>query len=376
MRILYLGESLQIHDFRFIEKLVEKEYDTHVVTFTDKPIKLKGATYHNFPMYEDPMSHSRFVGDIIYIKNLVRQRSFIQKLIDELKPDILHAGWIPSHGLMAAISGFHPFLLMPWGSDVLVIPQNASYLTKKQIAWTIKKADMITCDAEYVKNEIMRLSGYPENKIIVFPWGIDLEKFNPKVNGNKIRAKLGWEDKKILIMTRSFQKIYGIEYFLKTLPKLIKKNDNVRVLLCGDGPLKNDFEKYIHSKKLSKYVHLAGRIENDDLPKYLAASDVYVSTSLSDGTSVSLLEAMAVGLPCIVTDLPAIREWITDGHNGFLVPKKDSYAVYEKLDLLLNNDGLREEFGERNLIIAQHRADWNKNFTKLEKIYAKLSTNC
>jgi len=371
LKILYVGDSKSIHDFRFIRKLVENGYDTNVLTIDKNPVKIEGAKYFTFPQKLNNASN-KFINDVKYIYG---QRNYIRKIIKEIGPDILHGGWIPAHGFISALSGFHPFLLMPWGSDVLVIPKNASYLTKKQIIWTIKKADMITCDAEYVKNEIIRLSGYPENKIIVFPWGIDLKKFNPKVNGNKIRAKLGWEDKKILIITRSFQKIYGIEYFLKTLPKLIKKNDNVRVLLCGDGPLKNDFKKYISKNRLNKYIHFAGHVENDDLSRYLATADIYVSTSLSDGTSLSLLEAMAVGLPCVVTDLPAIREWITDGYNGFLVPKDDSYAVYKKLDLLLNNDGLREEFGKRNLITAQHRADWDKNFKKLEEIYNKLLTS-
>ena len=375
MKILYVGDSTHIHDFRFIRKLVENGYDTNVLTIDKNPVKIEGAKYFTFPQKLNEASN-RFINDVKYVKYIYGQRNYIQKIIKEIGPDILHGGWVPQHGFISALSGFHPFLLMPWGSDVLVIPQNASYLTKKQIAWTIKKADMITCDAEYVKNEIIRLSGYPENKIIVFPWGIDLEKFNSKVNGNKIRAKLDWEDKKILIMTRSFQKIYGIKYFLKTLPKLIKKkNDNIRVLLCGDGPLKNDFEKYISKNRLNKYIHFAGHVENDDLPKYLAASDVYVSTSLSDGTSLSLLEAMAVGLPCVVTDIPSIMEWVTDGVNGFIVPKKNSIVVADKIIELLKSEDLRDKFSRINIKISQERADWDKNFKKLEEIYNKLLTS-
>ena len=154
--------------------------------------------------------------------------------------------------------------------------------------------------------------------------------------------------------------------------KLIKKNNNVRVLLCGDGPLKNDFEKYILENGLGEYVYFVGHVENDDMPKYLAASDIYVSTSLSDSTSISLLEAMACGLPVVVTNIDGNKDWITNGDNGFLVSKEDHHQVYEKLTLLLNDSDLREEFGRRNLEIARDRADWNKNFGKLEGIYDKL----
>jgi glycosyltransferase involved in cell wall biosynthesis len=351
--------------------LIEKGYDTNVLTIDKNPVKIEGAKYFTFPQKLNEASN-RFIYDVKYVKFIYGQRNYIRKIIKEIEPDILHGGWIPAHGFISALSGFHPFLLMPWGSDVLVIPQNASYLTKKQIIWTIKKADMIQCNSKIMKNRINDLYGYQKDKMVVFPWGIDLEKFNPKVNGNKIRAKLGWKDKKILIMTRSFQKIYGIEYFLRSLPELVKKNDNTRVLFCGDGPLKNDFENYISENGLREYVYFVGHVENDDMPKYLAVSDIYVSTSFSDSTSISLLEAMACGLPLVVTNIDGNKDWITDGHNGFLVPKEDSYAVYEKLNLLLNDNDLSEKFGRRNLEIARDRADWNKNFGKLEEIYDKL----
>jgi len=371
LKILYVGDSTHIHDFRFIRKLVENGYDTNVLTIDKNPVKIEGAKYFTFPQKLNEASN-RFINDVKYVKYIYGQRKYILKIIKEIGPDILHGGWIPAHGFISALSGFHPFLLMPWGSDVLVIPQNTSYLTKKQIILTIKKADMIQCSSKIMKSRINDLYGYPKDKMVVFPWGIDLNKFNPEVGENNIRVKLGWADKTIIIMTRSFKPIYGVEYFLRSLPKLIKKNNNTRILLCGDGSLKNDFENYISENGLKEYVYFVGHVENDDMPKYLAASDIYVSTSFSDSTSISLLEAMACGLPVVVTNIDGNKDWITDGYNGFLVPKKDYRQVYEKLNLLLNNNDLREKFGRRNLEIARDRADWNKNFGKLEEIYDKL----
>ena len=371
LKILYVGDSTSVHDFRFIRKLVENGYDTNVLTIDKNPVKIKGAKYFTFSQKLNEASN-RFINDVKYVKYIYDQRKYIRKIIKEIEPDILHGGWIPAHGFISALSGFHPFLLMPWGSDVLVIPQNASYLTKKQIIWTIKKSDMIQCDAEHVKNEIIRLSGYPENKIIVFPQGIDLKKFTPKVNGSKIRNKLRWQDNKILIMTRSFKPVYGVEYFLRAIPNIIKENPETRIILCGNGPLEDSFKSFIIKNKLTDYVYFAGFVKNEELPLFYAASEIYISSSLSDGTSTSLLEAMACGLPVVVTDLPAIKEWIRDGYNGFLVPKKNSHQVYKKLNLLLNDHDLREKFGRRNLEITKNRADWDKNFEKLECMYNEL----
>jgi glycosyltransferase involved in cell wall biosynthesis len=323
--------------------LIEKGYDTNVLTIDKNPVKIEGAKYFTFPQKLNEASN-RFIYDVKYVKYIYGQRNYIRKIIKEIEPDILHGGWIPAHGFISALSGFHPFLLMPWGSDV----------------------------SKIMKSRINDLYECPRDKMVVFPWGVDLNKFNPLASGNNIRAKLGWEDKTIIIMTRSFQPIYGVKYFLRSLPKLIKKNNNARVLLCGYGPLKNDFENYVSENGLREYVYFVGYIEDDDMPKYLAASDIYVSTSFSDSTSVSLLEAMACGLPVVVTSIDGNKDWIIDEYNGFLVPKEDYHQVYEKLNLLLNDNDLREKFGRRNLEIARDRADWNKNFGKLEEIYDKL----
>ena len=366
MRVCYVGNSVSIHDFRFIEKLVEKGYETHVVTLVE-PVKINGATYHKIPDYYYSLSsYKNFV-------ELMKSRNALKRIIKKIKPDIIHAGWIPSHGFLTAVSGFHPFLLMPWGSDILIKPK-LSRISRIATKFTIKKANMLTCDAEFVKQEIIELSGYPAEKIIVSPQGIDLKKFNhEKTDGSKIRIKLGWQDKKILIMTRNFEPIYGIKYFLRAIPDIIEEISDVRIILCGDGSLGTEIKGYVRKNELIKYVHFAGFIKNEDLPNYLAAADVYVSSSLSDGTSLSLLEAMACGLPVVVTDVPANMEWVEDGKNGFVVPRRNAEKLKEKIVYLLQDERILNQFSKRNIEIARERANWDKNFEKLEWMYQQLS---
>ena len=87
-----------------------------------------------------------------------------------------------------------------------------------------------------------------------------------------------------------------------------------------------------------------GWIAHDELPKYLTSADIYVSTSLSDGASVSLVEAMACGLPVVTTDAGDAGKWIEDGRNGFIVPTKSPELLAEKIAYLLENKDLREIF--------------------------------
>jgi glycosyltransferase involved in cell wall biosynthesis len=308
------------------------------------------------------------------IKIVGRLMAYIRfkKLLSMIKPDIVHACWVPTCGFTTALSNFHPFLLMPLASDILLIPKK-NFLNRKITQFTIKRADMITCDAETVKREIIQLSGYPPEKIVVFPRGIDLSLFKPDISLRvTLRKRLGIEGKKVIIMNRSFEPIYGIEYFLKALPMVWAKVPNVYVLQIGSGPLENQLRKSVEELNLEPIVKFMGEVFNEEMPAYLNASDLYVSSSLSDGTSLSLLEAMACGLPVVVTDVPAILEWVVNGENGLVVPRRSIDELAEAIIYLLQNEDIRKKMGERNILIAKERVDWDKNFNKLEQMYKIL----
>jgi len=294
-----------------------------------------------------------------------------KKVLKEVKPDVLHTGNLWNYGFLGSLSGFHPHLSMPFGSDILVQPDKLFFI-KWINKFTLSRVDMVTCDNEIVKRKIIKDYGYTEDKIVVFPWGIELDMFNPKVDGNSVRAALGWEDNIIVIMTRHLLPIYGISYFIKALPQVIYRNPKVRVILIGSGPLESEIKRLIKRNQLEKYTKMVGRIDRERMVQYLNAADIYVSSSLSDGTSVSLLEAMACGLPIIISDLETNREWIKDCYNGFLVSTKNVEMLSNKIIYLAESKELRRTMGQRNLKIAKERADWDKNFNKLERMYELL----
>jgi glycosyltransferase involved in cell wall biosynthesis len=153
---------------------------------------------------------------------------------------------------------------------------------------------------------------------------------------------------------------------------VIKREPTTRFLLIGSGPLTDDLKQQVNNLKIEKYVKFTGMIPNDELPKYLAASDIYISSSLSDGTSVCLLEAMASGLPVVVTDVDAILEWVTNGKNGLVIPKKNPAALARAVCKLVEEDNLREIFGRRNYKIAKERASLEEYVQKLEEMFYML----
>lgn len=357
MKIAYVCSGITVDERRYLSKTVERGHKPYLISFWNSEVDfgMKGVEfYHYRPQWLSKL----------------RKIIFLKRLLNRIQPDVVHTGFLQSHGFIGAFIRDFPVLSVPMGSDVLILPDKSFY--NKLIAkFVLKKADMITCDCEVVKNKIIELTGYDSEKIIVIPRGAELNIFYPR--DSSVRRKLGWENYKVLIMNRKFSPIYGIEYFINALPRIVEKLPDVRVILAGSGPLEEEIKQRIVNFKLNNFVHFAGFVDANTIAEYLNAADIYVSTSLSDGTSVSLLEAMACRLPVVVSDVPANLEWIEDGVNGFIVPRRDSRVLANKLIELLNNPLLCRKMGNHNYDVAQKRANWDRNFDKLEAIYKTLN---
>lgn len=339
----------------------------HLVSFfhEDLPFSIRknGILVHHVKLPRmKPASYASYIFSPIICK----------KIVNEIRPDIVHSGFLQFYGFYSALANYHPILSMPWGSDVLIWPKKSPIL-KEITRFTLSRADMITCDCEQVKKEILELIGFPQDRIVVFPWGIDLNTFNPQVGDRGVRKRLGWEDKFVVVHTRNFFEVYGVRYLIEAIPGILKEVPNARFLLCGSGPLENKIKETAKNANLSSYMYFTGNVANQELPMYLNSADIYVSCSLTDGTSVSLLEAMACGLPVVVTDVPANLEWVFDGKNGFVVPGKNPQILSKKIVALSKDKALRREFSRKNLIVANKKADWEKNLDILENIYGRLS---
>ena len=359
MKICYVSKGINIHDQKFLRHLGSRsEYDVHLLSFYGGTLpKIEGVKVHRISLPRPKISFS--IASVI-----------TRILIKKIKPDIVHGNYLLTYGFYSAFANYHPLLQMAWGSDVLKAPKNRVF--RYIIKYSLKRADFVTVDCEFGKNAIINL-GYPEDKIAVFPWGVDLNKFNYIINGENIRKELGWENNSIIVCTRKHEPVYGMEYLIRAIPEVIKKEDNARFIVIGSGSLTNKLKQMVKNLNIEGYVKFTGNVPNDILGKYLAASDIYVSSSLSDGTSVSLLEAMACGLPVVVTDVDAILEWVKDGENGFVVPKRNSLALAEKICELLEDGNLRKTFGKKNYRIAKERASWDDNVKVLEDIYQMLA---
>ena len=376
MKIAFLTHGESIHEYRFLSKMVEYGHEPYLISYDgNNLVEVEGVKVYKYD-YRKLYSFNRIITSLLPFQIAKKVLVFLvahhfKKLLKEIKPDILHTHFIHYQGFCGALSGFKPTIAMTVGSDILLFPER-SFFDNFAAKYTLKKADRIVCDCQTVRQKIIDLSHCSSQKIDIILGGADLNIFNADVSGNEIKERFGLNNKKVLIMNRKFQPVYGVEYFIEALPFIIKKASKVFALLIGEGATKSDCQKRVKEMGLEDHVIFVGDVSEKEMAKYLNAADVYVSTSLSDGASASLLEALACGLPVVVTDIPANREWIKDGVNGFLVPPRNPEKTAEAILKLLNDGERMKIFGQYNQKIAQNKADWDKEYQKLDKIYNQL----
>jgi len=341
------------------------------------PLEVKKITVKDPPLIKIPLNLRLATkkGNAGWVLKSFLRTLILRRSIRRMCPDLLIGNGVSGtnpYGLCGAFSGFHPFVVLVWGSDILVEARN-SFLLRLIAKFVLRKADGVLVDSEVKRKAAMGL-GCSEKKIWKFPWGIDLEMFNPGVDGTGVKRQLGWESKKVIISTRNHSAIYGVEHLVRAIPNVVKEAPDARFLIIGEGAYTNMLKEMAKNLGIDGYVRFVGKVPNKELPKYLRAADVYVSTSFSDGSSISLLESMACGLPVVVSDIPGNVEWIHNGKNGFLTPIKNPNALAEKIIFLIENDEIRESMSKANAELAKARANWKENLYMLYDVVETLTS--
>jgi glycosyltransferase involved in cell wall biosynthesis len=177
-----------------------------------------------------------------------------------------------------------------------------------------------------------------------------------------------------VVSTRSLEPIYNVEMLIRAIPLVLAHTPEARFVIVGGGKQRIYLENLAISLGISDSIRFIGKVLHSDLPEYLASSDIYVSTSRSDTSHISLQEAMACQLAPVVTDIPANRAWIADGKNGFIVPVNDIKALADKVVSLVKSKHFREAFGRANRRIIQEKAEYDNEMAKMETVYNDLLT--
>ena len=170
---------------------------------------------------------------------------------------------------------------------------------------------------------------------------------------------------------RAWEPLYGIDVLARAFVRAAKARPELSLTLLGGGSQGAQIRQILLNGGVLDRVTFGGQVSQIELPRWYHWADVYISPSHVDGTSVSLMEALACGLPCLVSDIPGNKEWITEGENGWLFPDGNVDGLATKMLQIMDQRKSLPEIGSAARAIAEERADWKKNSAKLMQAYAR-----
>jgi glycosyltransferase involved in cell wall biosynthesis len=292
----------------------------------------------------------------------------VRQVIDEFQPDIISALFLPDYGWLACMCDRRPLAVSAWGSDVLLSPEKSRW-HRRRIEYVLHNAGLLFADAEFL-GERMRELGAEAGKLRIIPLGVDESWLaTGDANTEAGDAPIG------IISTRRLEPLYNVDTLLNAAAQLNSEKPNAyRYAIIGDGTERNRLGALAQEHALDHALEFTGTVDEDEMKARLRRAAIYVSCSSSDGTSVSLLEAMAAGCVPIVTDLPGNREWIEDGKNGILFPVGDTEALVRAVRSVAERRSWWPEVRQRNRQIIESRALWKDNMIAVEQAFEELIT--
>ena len=327
MHVLYVSNSRGVHDDRWISAM-----------------RTSGCTVT--PLRIDPADGGAL--------------STVERLVPDLGIDVVVAG--PLTTCTRSLAGVNvPLVALSWGFD---LHQMAGEKGTSNSSWMTTLAGLIV-DSESTR-AIAEGFGVESSRIELIPWGVDLQVFHP--DGPRATHPGLPASARVALSARAHEPLYRAGDIVAAFENGRNSwDDNVYLVVLNDGPLTPDLQAGAGDHTL-----FIGRVAEEDLAAWLRRSAVCVSASETDGSSVTLLQAMACGAPVLVSDIPGNREWIRDQANGRLFPLGDIEALTAALVEVLTNTedlaGTAQAFTE-----VRARADWSRNSPRLCALLQRVS---
>jgi len=369
MKICYLADARSGHTKRWVEYFA-KDNDIDLITFdyaakdgtfiTEKDYIKMGVRVHKI---------SKKMPNLLFAPIIVR------RLIRKIEPDVLHAHYATQYGFCGAFSGFHPFILSVWGSDVLIDPDK-SVILKLMVKTALKKADLVHAGSKVFVELVSKLYAVEPEKTMWTYYGVLDDFINSECLSSDLSQNVDGHNGVHVVSIRGFDPIYSVDTLIAAIPRVRERHPHIHFTVIGEGPEEDRIKDLATALKIDDAVQFREFVPHNELPGVLKRSDIYVDTlPVSAGVSVGLLEAMASGCFPVVARIPGVSEVITDGKNGLIYEGKNSDQLAEKICFAVENSELRENAKRINAKLVLDRGLYNKNMNRVNRKYLELASS-
>lgn len=365
MKLLLLSDPNSVHTIKWAKSLAQNNIDIIIFGLGDFTVKdYDGISNIKVKTLNETVSRDE--GAFSKLKYL-KAVPVVNQIIKEFKPDIVHSHYATSYSLLGAMSGFNPFIVSVWGSDVFSFPLK-SPLHKMMLKYNLKKADRILSTSNIMAKETKL---YTNKDIEVTPFGIDMEQFKPTSTKEEFFNK----DDIVIGTVKTLEDKYGIEYLIRAFKIVSDKYSNLplKLLIVGGGSLEKNLKNLVKELNIEDKAIFTGRVPFSDVPKYHNMLSVSVSVSNSESFGVAIIEASSCSKPVVVSNVGGLPEVVEDSVSGFVVPPRDPQKTAEAIEKLVLDKSLREQIGRNGRERVKRLYNWDDNVKQMIKIYEELT---
>lgn len=348
LKLCLLAEASSAHTRRWATYFAQHGW--HVDVLSLRPGEISGVDVHVVGLPLD--SRLAYFGAIPKVRRLVAA----------LRPDLLHAHYATSYGLLGALAGRHPLVISAWGTDVF---DDSSPLVRQLLRFNFGRADAVCATSEALATQTRKYVPRGQ-EIHVTPFGVDLGHFRPEVD---IARKNGF----IVGSTRSLERLYGLHVLIEAFAKVRRERHDARLTLIGSGSQRGPLGQQADSLGLSDAVEFRGHVPWDRLPHELSRLDVFVMPSIvPEAFGVAALEAAACELPVVASRTGGLPEVVADGETGLLVLPGNVEAIAAAILKLASDQTLRERLGQAGRRFVAERYEWAENAGRMARLYERI----
>jgi glycosyltransferase involved in cell wall biosynthesis len=364
MKILLLSNANSIHTKRWVTSLAQRDIEICLFSL-EKNNDHEYLKFSNIIIVDGKFQNNLSKEGGISKITLVQYLPKLLQTIKMFKPDIVHAHYATSYGLLGALSCFKPFILSVWGSDVYDFPK-ISFVHKLMFQFNLHRADKILSTSHIMALETKK---YTNKQISITPFGIDLSKFAKNQIDN------GFSSDTIVVGTvKTLSSTYGIDYLIRAF-KIVKENNPqllLKLMIVGDGEDKVELKSLCVTLDIFEDVVFVGEINNNLVPNYLNRMDVYVALSISESFGVAIIEASACEKPVVVSNVGGLPEVVDNNKTGFVVESKNPLDAANAIEKLILDKDLRVEMGKSGRKRVRELYNWEDNVSLVVDIYSKF----
>jgi glycosyltransferase involved in cell wall biosynthesis len=285
----------------------------------------------------------------------------------DVRPDLVHAHWLPELGWMAAREGLGPLVCSAWGSDVL----GMRGLGRRRSKLALEGSDLVLADSVHLAQATRELAG-GNVAVEVVRWGLDLEQFAPG-DAATARAAIGVEhDGPLIVSVRGFDPIYNPELQLEAFARIRRDWTKARLLLKHpENGVPRRISAAIERLSLGTSVTVLGNVPSEHMPDVYRAADAVLSVPSSDSSPRSVWEALACGRPVVVSDLPWARDELVPSRDAVLT-SLNAEAIANAVGGVLDDSAFSRRLGESGRSLARAELDLKVATARIDMLYRSV----